>query len=235
MEEAIKYALIISAIVIIARIVLVYLSTFVPRILSPYIRKKEKNPGLKLPFIIGWAGMRGVVSLASALAIPLTLNTGEAFPHRNMILFITFVVILVTLVFQGLTLPIFLKILKVEEIDEHIPEAEQLETIRLQLAKECVNYLNEKYSTEMNQFETIARIREQLERSIRATERTLTEQSQKEEVSSVRKLYRKIMLELISLRRKELKKLRATKQYDHEVLRDLVDDLDLEEARLNKH
>lgn len=122
--------------------------------------------------------MRGVVSLASALAIPLTLNTGEPFPHRNMILFITFVVILVTLVFQGLTLPIFLRVLKVEEVDEHIPEDEQIESIRLQLAKDCVSFLNDKYSSEMSQFETISRIKEQLERSINATERML-EQSQK--------------------------------------------------------
>lgn len=235
MEEAIKYALFISAIVIVVRIILVYVAGFIPRFISAKIRKKEKSPGLKLPFIIGWAGMRGVVSLASALAIPLTLNTGEAFPHRNMILFITFIVILVTLIFQGLTLPLFLKWLKIEEIDEGLPEEDQIESIRLQLARECVEHLDEKYSNEMSQFETIARIKEQLERSIRATERTLLEQTQKEEVGSVRKLYRKIMLELVTLRRAGLKRLKATKQYDHEVLRDMEDNLDLEEARLNKH
>jgi len=235
MEEAIKDALIISAIVILVRIVLVYAAGYVPRFLSAKIRKKESSPGLKLPFIIGWAGMRGVVSLASALAIPLTLNTGEAFPHRNMILFITFVVILVTLVFQGLTLPLFLKWLKIEETEERVPEDEQIESIRLQLARDCVAYLDEKYGREMNQFETIARIKEQLERSIRATEHTLIEQSQKEEVGSVRKLYRKIMLELVTLRRVGLANLKSTKQYDHEVLRDMEDNLDLEEARLNKH
>jgi len=235
MDEAIKYALMISLIVIVARIVLVYASAFIPRMLSPRIRKREKSPGLKLPFIIGWAGMRGVVSLASALAIPLTLNTGEAFPHRNMILFITFIVILVTLVFQGLTLPVFLRLLKVEEVDEHVPEAEQIESIRLQLAKECVVYLDDKYSTEMSQFETIARIKEQMERSIRATERSLSEQSQKEEVTSVRKLYRDIMLELIAFRRAGLKKMKATKKFDHEVIMDMENSLDLEEARLNNH
>lgn len=235
MEEAIKDALVISAIIIVLRIILVYASAFIPRLLSSKIRHKEKSPGLKLPFIIGWAGMRGVVSLASALAIPLTLDTGEPFPHRNMILFITFVVILVTLVFQGLTLPIFLKVLNVEEIDERVPEDEQMETIRLQLAKECVSYLNDKYSTEMSQYETIARVKEQLERSINATERSLVAQTQKEEVTSVRKLYRKIMLELIELRRRGLKKMKASKKYDHEVLRDMEDNLDLEEARLNKH
>ncbi|TDQ11084.1 Na+/H+ antiporter [Pedobacter metabolipauper] len=234
MEDAIKYALIISAIVIVARIVLVYAAGFIPRFLSAGIRRREKSPGLKLPFIIGWAGMRGVVSLASALAIPLTLNNGDPFPHRNMILFITFIVILVTLVFQGLTLPLVLKWLKVEEIDEHVPEGDQMESIRLQLAKESVLHLNKKYSSEMSQFETIARIKEQLERSINATERTRIEQTQKEQVTSVRKLYRDIMLELIDLRRAGLRKIKTTKEFDHEVLRDMEDNLDLEEARLNK-
>jgi CPA1 family monovalent cation:H+ antiporter len=58
-----------------------------------------------MPLILGWTGMRGVVSLAAALAIPVTLANGSPFPHRNLILFITFVVILVTLLAQGLTLP----------------------------------------------------------------------------------------------------------------------------------
>jgi CPA1 family monovalent cation:H+ antiporter len=235
MEEAISYALIISVIVIVARIVLVYASTFIPRFFSTRIRRNEISPGLKLPFIIGWAGMRGVVSLASALAIPLTLDNGEAFPHRNMILFITFIVILVTLVFQGLTLPVFLRWLKVEEMDEHVPEVEQMEAIRLQMARECVGYLDENYSQEMNQFETIARIKEQLERSIRATERSLSAPAQKEEVTSVRKLYREIMIELIDLRRKGLKELKTAKKYDQEVLSDMENSLDLEEARLNNN
>jgi NhaP-type Na+/H+ or K+/H+ antiporter len=74
--------------------------------------------------------MRGVVSLATALALPLTLDNGAAFPERNAILFITFVVILVTLVFQGLTLPWLIRFLKVGEP----PEKAMLEERRLRLA-----------------------------------------------------------------------------------------------------
>lgn len=233
-EGAIIDALLISAIVIILRIVLVYVSAFLPRLLSPSIRRKERSPGLKLPFIVGWAGMRGVVSLASALAIPLTLETGEAFPFRNLILFITFVVILVTLVFQGLTLPVFLKWLKVKEIDEYESEEEQIEAIRLQLAKQCVTYLDTNYAFEMQEYETIARVKEQLLRSINATERTLNEQQKKEQLASVRNLYKKIMLELIAVRREGLNKLGAKKKYDDEVLRDMEHNLDLEEARFNR-
>ena len=112
--------------------------------------------------------MRGVVSLASALAIPLMTDDGKDFPHRNLILFITFVVILATLVFQGLTLPLFIRLLKVEEIDEHIPEEEQIESIRLELAKRCIAYHDNNYSYEMEQYETIARIKEQLTSTITA-------------------------------------------------------------------
>lgn len=233
-EEAIRYALLISAMVIGIRIVLVYAAAFVPRWLSPSVRAKEKSPGLKLPFILGWAGMRGVVSLASALAIPLVLQNGDPFPQRNLILFITFVVILVTLVFQGLTLPIFLRLLKVEEIDEVVPIEEQTESIRLRLAKQSVAHLDTHYTDEMATYETIARIREQFIRSIQATELALNETDKKNELASVRRLKRKISLELLELRRRSLHEMAQEKRYDDQVIRDLEHSFDLEEARLNK-
>lgn len=235
MQDAIKYALIISALVIVIRIILVYMSAFIPRWLSPAIRASEKSPGAKLPFIIGWAGMRGVVSLASALAIPLTLDDQmTAFPHRNLILFITFVVILITLVFQGLTLPFFIKWLKVEEVDEYIPEEEQIEAIRVELGKTAIQYLNANYAVEMQQYETIGRIKEQIERSVNASESSFQEEDKKQALNSVRGLNRKILLELISLRRDELARLRREANYDEEVLRLIENSLDLDEARLNK-
>jgi len=233
-KEVIQYALLISIIVIVLRLLLVYVATFIPRFLSKKIRDREKSPGLKLPFAIGWAGMRGVVSLASALAIPLTLANGEAFPHRNLILFITFVVILVTLVFQGLTLPLFLKLLKIEEVDDYVPTADQIEAIRLRLAKSSIQYLDKHYDQEMEEYATIGRIKEQLERTIAVTENSTEEQEKKEKLISVRMLYRRIMLELITFRRKELDKLQKEKKYDDHVLRELVHSLDLEESRLNK-
>jgi len=234
MEEAIRYALLISSMVIVIRIVLVYITAFVPRWVSARVRAKERSPGLKLPFIIGWAGMRGVVSLASALAIPLALQNGDAFPQRNLILFITFVVILVTLVFQGLTLPIFLRLLKVEEVDDVVPIEEQMESIRLRLGKQAVAHMDSHYPQEMAAHETITRIKEQFVRSIQATELALNEDGKKEELASVRRLQKKIALELIELRRAELHRIAEEKRYDDEVIRDLEHNLDLEEARLNK-
>ncbi len=233
-REAIHYSLLITALVIIIRIILVYMMSFIPRALSRSIREKENSPGLKLPFIIGWAGMRGVVSLASALAVPLVLSNGEAFPHRNLILFITFVVILVTLVFQGLTLPIILRLMKVREVDEVTPPEEQIEEIRLMLKKQSVVYLNEQYSHQIEGSDTLKGLQEQLEKNIALAEEAMAEHNSKERIGSDRELYNKIMLELVQVRRDRLHDLSEEKKYDDEVIRDLEHNLDLEEARLNR-
>ncbi|MFD1769844.1 Na+/H+ antiporter [Sphingobacterium suaedae] len=231
MGEAIEYALLISVIVIVLRVLMVYASAFVPRLFFKRVRKREKSPGWKLPLVVGWAGMRGVVSLASALAIPLALNNGEAFPHRNLILFITFVVILVTLVFQGLTLPILIKWVRLEEVDVEVPEKVQVESIRLALAKEAIAYLDKHYEKEMAQFETIARVKEQYQRSIRATEDALDEEA-KIRLSGVRALYTKVALELVNVRRNGLERFRQEKRFDSEIIRQMEHNLDLEESRL---
>lgn len=230
-EEAIRYGLIISGVVIVVRIIMVYASTFIPYFLSKSIRIKEKNPGWKLPLVLGWAGMRGVVSLASALAIPLTLQDGTAFPHRNLILFITFVVILVTLVFQGLTLPWLIRLVKLDADSSEIPEKVQIESIRLTLAKQAIAYLDKNYAAEMLEFETIARVKEQYERSIHATEEALDDEARLR-LSGVRKLYTKVALELVSERRKGLETLRQEKRFDSEIIRQMEHNLDLEESRL---
>lgn len=233
-QEAIYYALMITGLVIVIRIVLVYIMDFVPRWLSPTIRREENSPGSKLPFIIGWAGMRGVVSLASALAVPLVLDNGEAFPHRNLILFITFVVILVTLVFQGLTLPIILRVMKVGEVDEIRPPEEQIEEIRLRLSKQSIAYLDKKYAKQLVENEGIKRIKEQIERNLSLAEQVMAQQISKEKLGSDRGQNKKVMLELIGIRRKGLHAFSEEKKYDDEVIRDIEYNLDLEEARLNR-
>ena len=104
----------ISAIVIAVRIAWVYPSTYLPRLLFRRIRESETFPAPEYVFIVAWSGMRGIVSLAAALALPLATNSGAPFPGRAEILFVTFCVIFVTLVFQGLSLIPLLKILHIE-------------------------------------------------------------------------------------------------------------------------
>ena len=69
----------------------------------------------KNSLIIGWSGMRGIVSLASALALPLTLDDGTVFPHRELLIFMSVVVVLITLIVQGLSLPLLVRVLKMND------------------------------------------------------------------------------------------------------------------------
>jgi NhaP-type Na+/H+ and K+/H+ antiporter len=96
---------VIAAVVIVARFVWVFPATYLPRWLFPAIRRKDPSPPWQWPFVLAFTGVRGIVSLAAALAIPLAISTGQPFPYRDLILFLTFSVILITLVGQGLMLP----------------------------------------------------------------------------------------------------------------------------------
>jgi CPA1 family monovalent cation:H+ antiporter len=96
LKTAIGYGVLVTCVLIIARMISAYtalLATFIFR-RSVMPRAGSRKRQLLIPMLLGWTGMRGVVSLAAALAIPVTLNNGQIFPHRNLILFITFIVIL---------------------------------------------------------------------------------------------------------------------------------------------
>jgi monovalent cation/hydrogen antiporter len=97
--------LLVSTVVILSRFVWIYPATYLPRWLSPTLRRKDPAPPWQWPFALAFTGVRGIVSLAAALAIPLTTQDGAPFPHRDLILVVTFFVILTTLVGQGLLLP----------------------------------------------------------------------------------------------------------------------------------
>src|SRR5207237_1383384 len=93
----------------------IYPAAYLPRWAFPSIRARDPYPPLSWPTAIGWSGMRGAVSLAAALALPLTVKSGAVFPHRDLIVFLTFCVILGTLVVQGLTLPVLIRVLGFED------------------------------------------------------------------------------------------------------------------------
>jgi len=108
----------ITALVIAVRLAWVFPATYIPRLVWPSINRREGKPGWSYVFIVAWSGMRGIVSLAAALALPRTIHSGLPFPGRNDIIFITFCVIFGTLVFQGLSLIPILKWLHVEDGDD---------------------------------------------------------------------------------------------------------------------
>jgi len=94
-----------AAVIVVARFIWVYPSVYLPRWLSPALARRDPLPPWQWSFLLGFVGVRGAVSLAAALAIPLTTASGLPFPQRDLILFVTFGVIIVTLVGQGLMLP----------------------------------------------------------------------------------------------------------------------------------
>lgn len=116
MSRAVRYAALISAVAIAVRMTWVFAATYLPRLLFRRLRADDPAPPWREIFVIAWTGMRGIVSLAAALALPLTLSGNIAtFPYRDLIIFITFCVILVTLVLQGLTLPALIRWLRLND------------------------------------------------------------------------------------------------------------------------
>jgi CPA1 family monovalent cation:H+ antiporter len=118
-----------TLIVVTARYVWVFPATYLPRWLSPSLAKRDPSPAWQTPFFLAFIGMRGVDSLAVALAIPYALDNGQPFPHRELILFVTFGVILITLVGQGMMLPAVMRWLGLT----HLGKKEHKEEIKHEL------------------------------------------------------------------------------------------------------
>ena len=109
-------AAVVSGCVIAARFIWTFPSVYIPVWLFPSIAREDPAPNWRRPFVIAFTGVRGIVSLAAALAVPLTTDSGAPFPHRDLILLMTFSVILVTLVLQGLMLPGVIRFLELDRI-----------------------------------------------------------------------------------------------------------------------
>ena len=107
--ELAGYALAIAAAVVIVRVLWVFPGAYLPRLLSKRIRSREAAPGPRLVFLVGWAGIRGSVTLAAALSIPLLTASGAPFPGRNLVILLASSVIVITLLLNALTLPLFIR------------------------------------------------------------------------------------------------------------------------------
>ncbi|MFI8305096.1 Na+/H+ antiporter [Streptomyces sp. NPDC085927] len=227
--EAAWYALAVFAVVVVARFVWVYPATFLPPLLSARIREREGRPDWKSPFVIAWAGMRGVVSLAIAFSIPLTAG-GAGFPQRNLLLFLTFTTVIGTLVVQGLTLPPLIHLLKIPGRDiqaETLAEA----NAQAQASRVAEQRLDELLSNERNALPAplADRLRTVLERRRNAVWERLG-QANPVTGESVDDTYRRLSREMISAERDVFVRLRDARYLDDEMLRTLLRRLDLEEA-----
>ncbi|WP_042722226.1 Na+/H+ antiporter [Flavobacterium sp. B17] len=234
--EGIKYGLIISAIVIVVRMLWIYPVAHIPRWLSKNIRK-DPTPGWKNPLIIGWAGMRGVVSLATALSIPVMMNEQSEFPMRNLIIFITFVVIFVTLVFQGLTLPLIIKLIKIGEIDHIQPSHEQQAGIQIRLDNLALGRLHEKYQSNINTNSLVENFKNTIGNDIKLHKNHLDSIEMCTNRRNDLNEYHQIMLDIFALQRKELFKMKREKEFSDDEIRKAESQLDLNELKItgSKH
>jgi CPA1 family monovalent cation:H+ antiporter len=229
--DAAWYAVVLFLVVVAVRFAWVYPATFLPRLLSARIRAREENPTWRAPVVISWAGMRGVVSLAIAFSIPLTVDHGEgAFPHRNLILFLTFTTVIGTLVVQGLTLIPLIHLLKFPGRDRQAETlAEANAQAQASLAAE--HHLDELLSDERNALPPplADRLRTVLERRRNAVWERLG-QTNPVTGETVDDTYRRLSREMISAERAVFVRLRDGRYIDDEMLRTLLRRLDLEEA-----
>ncbi len=152
LRTAIGYGLLVTLVLILTRIISAYTAMLATLIFRRNVLPGGRSPKrlLVIPLMLGWTGMRGVVSLAAALAIPVTLANGDNFPHRNLILFITFIVILLTLVVQGLTLPFIISRSKMFETDmfNMVPEEIASGKLRKGLQEHTHHFLQNKFDSE---------------------------------------------------------------------------------------
>jgi monovalent cation/hydrogen antiporter len=126
LQDILLTTALVAVIIIVARFAWVYPATYLPRLISKQIRKRDPAPSWQTTFVVAFTGVRGAVSLAAALALPLALPSGEGFPHRDMILFVAFGVIFITLIGLGSGLPVVVRWLGVtrDGHKEHVAEHE---------------------------------------------------------------------------------------------------------------
>jgi monovalent cation/hydrogen antiporter len=222
--------LLVSGTVILVRILWVFLSTYVPRVLSGRLPGRDLYPAWHEPVLISWMGIRGGISLAAALAIPTSLANGSPFPRRNEILIITFAVILVTLVIQGLSLPRLLRWLNFPADDtERAEEQRARETIATKALQflESTTKKDETHRRAVRHLQDIYRDRTE---GLDQDDETCRDKPETTYLNQIDSLDR----ELIRLQRAALIDLRDRGSISDAVLRRFQVLLDLEEARLEE-
>ncbi len=217
--------------VVISRFVWVFPSTYLPRRLSRRLRARDPSPPWQVPAIISWAGMRGVVSLAAAFALPLTTDSGADFPGRDLLLFLTLVVVVTTLVLEGFSLPHVVRWLGLptEEARGRLQEAAAMQVAGNAALERLEQMLGDEGDTPPGVAE---RLREKTEqRQFGAWERLGGGGRGAETPSAA---YRRLRREMLLTERAEFIRLRDIGEITDDVLRRVQRDLDLEEALLSR-
>jgi CPA1 family monovalent cation:H+ antiporter len=222
----------LTLLVVAARIVWVFPATYLPRLLFARVRARGPAPPWQEPAVLAWAGMRGVVSLAAAFAVPHTTDGGAPFAGREEILFLAFFVTVATLLLHGLTLPVVIRRLRVrgtEDYHDALREAEAQHTA----ARAALDRLESLAGDAPTHQPVLDSLRQNAEaRSNAAWERLGRPEPQGAERPSV--VYRRLRREMLAAEREVFVRFRDERRIDDEVLRRVLRELDLEEAALER-
>jgi monovalent cation/hydrogen antiporter len=223
----IGYAAVVFAAVVAARFLWVYPGTYIAAL------RRRNGRAIPQPWkaatVLGWSGMRGAVSLAAALALPLTTDAGGAFPDRQLIIFLTFGVILGTLALQGLSLPLVVRGLGLEE--DPLPRKEEAKA-RIYAADAALARLEELVDEDWVLEDTAERLRG-LFGFRRERFRSRFDPESDGAVEERSAAFQRLMHELLEAERRAVLELRRSRRIDDAVMRRVIRDLDLEEARLD--
>jgi Na+/H+ antiporter len=221
-----EFAVIVCAVVIAARFLWVFPAMYIPRLLS----HGEPRLSWKATTIFGWSGMRGAVSLAAALALPLTTDAGGPFPNRDLIVFLTFAVILGTLVVEGLTLPAVVRVLGLEDDGRAAKEEAKA---RIHAAEAALERLEELADEEWVRDDTAERL-SGLFTFRRERFRSRFDPDGDSTIEDRSTDYQRLLRELLDAERRAVLELRRSGVIDDDVMRRVVRDLDLQEAQLDR-
>lgn len=231
--SAIGYGLLISLVLIVTRIICTLGASLFTMMMSHIITVADANPGWKGPLVLGWAGMRGVVSLAAALSIPAFMSDGQPFPQRNLILFITFIVILVTLVFQGLTLPWVIRKLSLTNRLQVMPEAQQEKIIQKKLAHASLEFLKNNHADSIAGNAHLENLQHRLNIDLKYFSEAMQHDGAQDGNSPVSQL-QLIYLQMLDEQRKMLQAMNHRAEFDEDLIKKYLALADLEETKIRE-
>jgi monovalent cation/hydrogen antiporter len=230
--KLIAYAAGFSAFLILLRMIWMFPGAYFANLIRRrFLHQDVRTPGARQIFVVGWTGMRGVISLAAAIALPQTFADGTPFAQRNMIIFLAFSAILVTLVLQGLTLPPLIRALGVAGASASQPEEQTARRTILEAALRYLDKVREKGEPEL------VEVCDDLSRHYRARLADLSEDG----VPSADgigpefyKQYVEVSRNLVKIERQTAVQLRNERRISDELLRELERELDLSESKFAK-
>ena len=219
--------------VILLRLLWIFPSAYLPRLLSAKIREREPAPSWQALVVVGWTGLRGVVSLAAALALPLETERGLPFPYRSLVLFLTLCVILATLVAQGLTLRPLICALGLPE--DHTSEEEELNA-RIHATERVLGRLGKLDEQQAAPPAVLERVRGYYEDRLAALRAQLESEAGTESAERPDAFQgvaeQRVWWELARVEREAVVELRRNRQIGDEAMRQIERDIDLLEARI---